>query len=159
VELLTEVLRDQTARSFGRSHEPDLRGIFELVLGNTVCGEPKCIIGPLELFSTTGVSRVKMRDPTDDTKKIRHWELRTLTLLGLWRATNANDAKPTAEALRKLHEELIQDDEEHLLARPYAVWSSTRNAMETVLVRSFVEAEPGTPMFLAVGGARVLMRP
>ncbi|KAJ6594614.1 hypothetical protein B0H19DRAFT_1247275 [Mycena capillaripes] len=157
LEVLTEVLRDQAARSFGRAHEPDLRGIFELVLGNTVCGEPKCIMGPLELFSTTGVSRVKMRDPTD-VKRVCYWELRTLTLLGLWRATNGNDDKPTVEALQSLHEELMQDDEERLLARPYSTRSSTRNVMETVLVRSFLEAEPDTPLFLAVGGARVLMR-
>ncbi|KAJ6499524.1 hypothetical protein C8R47DRAFT_292300 [Mycena vitilis] len=157
VELLTEVLRDLAPRYFGKTHEPDLRGVFELVLGNQLAGEPRCIMGPLELFSTTGVSRVKMRDPTD-VKRLCHWELRTLTLNGLWRATNLNDDKPTAEALETLHKELLGDEEEQLLERPYAVWSPDHGAMETVLVRSFLQTEPDTPFFLAVGGARVLMR-
>ncbi|KAJ7615045.1 hypothetical protein DFH06DRAFT_128634 [Mycena polygramma] len=158
VELLTEVLRDLTPRYFGKTHEPDLRGVFELVLGNKLAGEPKCIMGPLELFSTTGVSRVKMRDPTD-VKRLCYWELRTLTLSGLWRATNPNDDKPTPEALQTLYKELLEDEEEQLLERPYAVWSPNLGAMETVLVRSFLQTEPDTPFFLAVGGARVLMRP
>ncbi|KAJ7615047.1 hypothetical protein DFH06DRAFT_128648 [Mycena polygramma] len=64
VDLLTEALRDLTIQSFGKTHEPDLRGVFELILSKQLGGEPKCIMGPLELFSTTGVSRVKLRDPT-----------------------------------------------------------------------------------------------
>ncbi|KAJ7633477.1 hypothetical protein DFH06DRAFT_1479697 [Mycena polygramma] len=161
VELLTEVLRSLTARSFDKANEPDLRGVFELVLGNAISSERECIMGPLELSSTTGVSRVKMRNPTD-LKKVchwEHWELRTLTLRGLWRAKNLNDDKPTPEALGTLHEELMKDEEEQLLERPYAVWSPSLGAMETVLVRSFLDTEPDTPLFLAVGGARVLMRP
>ncbi|KAJ7673043.1 hypothetical protein DFH06DRAFT_1292840 [Mycena polygramma] len=158
VELLTEVLRNLTARSFDKAHEPDLRGVLELVMGNTISSERECIMGPLELFSTTGVSRVKMRNPTD-LKKVCYWELRTLTLRGLWRAKNLNDDKPTPEALGTLHEELMKDEEEQLLERRYAVWSPSLGAMETVLVRSFLETEPDTPLFLAVGGARVLMRP
>ncbi|KAJ6507407.1 hypothetical protein C8R47DRAFT_93192 [Mycena vitilis] len=158
VGLLTKVLRNLTPRSFGKIHEPDLRGVFELVLGNKLGGKPECIMGPLELYSTTGVSFVKMRDPTA-VRQISHWELRTLTLRGLWRARNPNDDKPTSEALRTLHEELMKDEEEQLLERPYAVWSPSLGAMETVLVRSFIEAKPDTPLFLAVGGARVLIRP
>ncbi|KAJ6507409.1 hypothetical protein C8R47DRAFT_93196 [Mycena vitilis] len=159
VELLTEVLCSLTARFFGQVNEPDLRGVFELVMGNEISSERECIMGPLELFSTTGVSRVKMRNPTD-LKKVCHWDLRTLTLRGLWRAKNLNDDKPTPEALGTLHEELMKDKEEQLLERPYAVWSPSLGAMETVLVRSFLETEPDTPLlFLAVGGARVLMRP
>ncbi|KAJ6507421.1 hypothetical protein C8R47DRAFT_1239438 [Mycena vitilis] len=155
-ELLTEVLRGLAARSFGKAHEPDLRGVCELVMGNTLSSKRECIMGPLELFSGTGVSRVKMRDPTD-LKKVCYWELRTLSLRGLWRARNPNDDEPTAEALQTLHEELTKDEEEQLLERPYAVWSPSLGAMEIVLVRSFLE--PDTPLFLAIGGARVLMRP
>ncbi|KAJ7673045.1 hypothetical protein DFH06DRAFT_1174206 [Mycena polygramma] len=129
-ELLTEVLHSLTARSFGKAHEPDLRGVFELVMGNTLSSKRECIMGPLELFSTTGVSRVKMRNPTD-LKKVCYWELRTLTLRGLWRARNPNDDKPTAEALRTLHEELMKDGEEQLLERPYAVCSPSLGRTET----------------------------
>ncbi|KAJ7673041.1 hypothetical protein DFH06DRAFT_1123793 [Mycena polygramma] len=156
VDLLTEALRDLTIQSFVKTHEPDLRGVFELILGNQLGGEPKCIMGPLELFSTTGLTSVKMRDPTD-VRQVRHWELRTLTLRGLWRARNPND-EPTPESLRALHEELMKDEEEQLLERPYAVWSPSLGTVETVLVRSFIEAKPDTPLFLAVGGARVLIR-
>jgi hypothetical protein len=103
--------------------------------------------------------RIRARDPANaDKKGVGHWELRTLTLRGLWRAANPNDTEPSAEALRTLHEELAQDDEERLLARPYIEWSPVRNAAETVLVRSFVEAELDVPLFVAVGGAHVLTR-
>ncbi|KAJ6475778.1 hypothetical protein C8R47DRAFT_668878 [Mycena vitilis] len=158
--LLAEVLRDQTTRSFGSRHEPDLRGIVELVLGTTCCEAPQRLIGPMDLFSSSGVSRVGVRAVASDgdNKGIQHWELRTLTLHGLWRATNANDDEPSVDDLRTLHEELMQDDEEYLIARPYSVWSPALNTMETVLVRSFVETELDEPLFLAVGGARVLTR-
>jgi hypothetical protein len=86
------------------------------------------------------------------------WELKTLTLLGMWQATNRNDDEPTVEALQTLHEELVRLDDETLLAQPYRVWSPTLNAMETVLVGSFLDPEPENPQFLAVGGARILMR-
>ncbi|KAJ7653304.1 hypothetical protein DFH06DRAFT_1205271 [Mycena polygramma] len=159
-DLLAEVLRDQTTRSLGSRHEPDLRGVVELVLGTTCCDAPQRLIGPLDLFSSSGVSRVGVRAVVADadTKGIQHWELRTLTLHGLWRATNANDDEPSVDDLRTLHEELVKDDEEHLLARPYSVWSPALNTMETVLVRSFVEIELAEPLFLAVGGTRVLTR-
>jgi hypothetical protein len=49
--------------------------------------------------------------------------------------------------------------EDDLLARPYAEWSPALNAMETVLVGSFLLSElPESPQFLAVGGARILLR-
>jgi hypothetical protein len=159
-DLLAEVLRAQARCSFGSQHEPDLRGIVELVMGTTCCGAAHRLIGPLDLFGT-GVSRVRIRarDPANaDKKGLGHWELRTLTLRGLWRAANPNDTEPSAEALRTLHEELVQDDEERLLARPYIEWSPVRNAAETVLVRSFVEPELDVPLFVAVGGAHVLTR-
>ncbi|KAJ7139048.1 hypothetical protein C8R44DRAFT_727160 [Mycena epipterygia] len=156
IQVLSDVLVDQTTRSMDGKHEPDLRGVFELVMGNTCCGETTQLIGPLELFSSPGVSHVRMRDPAD--KQVRRWDLRTLTLFGMWQGANPNEDKPSVDALQKLHKELVGDDEEGLLARPYSEWSPTLNAMETVLVRSFVEAEPEIPLFLAVGGARVLAR-
>jgi hypothetical protein len=76
----------------------------------------------------------------------------------MWQATNQNDDEPTVEALQTLHEELVRLDDEVLLAQPYRVWSPTLNAMETVLVGSFLDPEPENPQFLAVGGARILMR-
>ncbi|KAJ7116806.1 hypothetical protein C8R43DRAFT_1038160 [Mycena crocata] len=155
-QVLTRVLRDQTQRSFGTRHEPDLRGIFELVLRNKCYGESECLVGPIEFFSSTGVSRIKMRDPAN--KRIQQCELRTLTLRGLWRAINANDEEPSTEVLQKLHEDLLHGDEETLLERPYTMWSPTSNAMETVLVRSFLVAEPAVPLFLAIGGAHIRIR-
>ncbi|KAJ7658966.1 hypothetical protein B0H17DRAFT_1337615 [Mycena rosella] len=139
-EMLSVVLQDQTTYSLGTLHEPDLRGVLELVVGNIYC-EYSRFVGPIELFSSTGFSRVRVKDPAD--KNARRWELRTLTLRSMWRATNANDAEPS-------------DDDEALLARPYAAWSPALNTTETVLVRSFVETATDVPLFVAVGGARVL---
>ncbi|KAJ7176510.1 hypothetical protein C8R46DRAFT_1346547 [Mycena filopes] len=158
-ELLSQVLQDQTNRSFDlhTEHEPDLRGIVELVMGNTCYTGNEMIsprlVGPTELFSTTGVSRVRASAKTSD---LRHWELRTLTLRGLWYAANLNGGEPSVEILQEFHEKLMEEDDEALLARPYSSRSPGSEVIETVLVRSFVETKREDPLFLAVGGARVL---
>lgn len=72
----------------------------------------------------------------------------------MWRTANPNDDEPSVDALRKLHAELTQEDEESFVARQYCSFDTG----ETVLVRSFLQLEPGIPVLLAVEGARVLMR-
>ncbi|KAJ6617553.1 hypothetical protein B0H10DRAFT_2218491 [Mycena sp. CBHHK59/15] len=160
IETLSEVLRDQVRRSLGKGCEPDLRGVFELVMGNTCCTKAirTRLVDGIELFSLNGITHVRLDDPVDNV--VRVWELRTLTLLGMWQGANANarDDKPSRDALQKLHQELTDDDEESLLDRLYSTWSSTKNTMETVPVRSFIEPQPDSPLFLAVGGARILIR-
>ncbi|KAJ7782311.1 hypothetical protein DFH07DRAFT_319159 [Mycena maculata] len=154
LELLSEVLCDQTQRSLGRKREPDLRGILELVMRNTLCESSARPIDPIILLPTDACVPIVVYQPN----VVQQWELKTLTLLGMWRATNLNDEEPTVEALQKLHEELIDDDDDELLARPYRVWSPSLHAMETVTVGSFLDPEPINPQFVAVGAARVLRR-
>ncbi|KAJ6494932.1 hypothetical protein DFH09DRAFT_1205999 [Mycena vulgaris] len=156
LELLSQVLRDLAQASLGRKHEPDMRGVLELVMRNSHT-LPSRVIAPIILFPYN-VPGKGIRIEIPGYRKVHVWDVNTLTLLGMWRAINLNDDTPTVEALQKLHEELVQDDEEHLLARPYRVWSPTLNAMETRLVGSFFDPEPENPQFLAVGGARVLLR-
>ncbi|KAJ6489582.1 hypothetical protein C8R47DRAFT_472446 [Mycena vitilis] len=154
LDLMSEILRDLALRSLGRKHEPNLRGVFELVMRNwdTKSDHP---IDPIILLPLD-VTRVEI--PAYDSDQVHVWELKTVTLRGMWQATNLNDDEPTIEALEALHEELVDLEEDELLARPYRVWSPTLNAMETVLVSSFFDPEPEVPQFLAVGGVRILMR-
>ncbi|KAJ7353521.1 hypothetical protein DFH08DRAFT_987991 [Mycena albidolilacea] len=123
-DLLTDVLRDQTGRTLGQQHEPDL---FD------------------------GVSRVRVRDSANE------WELRTLSLRGLWRAANPNDDAPSVEALRTLREEVMIEEEDALLARLHRPPSPSLGTAETVPVRSFLDAGTGMA-FAAVGGGRILTR-
>ncbi|KAJ7435834.1 Peroxin-3-domain-containing protein [Mycena galericulata] len=148
LELMSDVLCDQTQCSFGRTHEPSLRGILELVIRNSLVSSFARPIDPIILLPVD-VTCVPIVGYLPE--HLHLWELKTLTLRGMWQATNLNDDKPTVEALEKLHNELMQDDEEQLLARPYRVWSPNLNAMETVLVGSFLDPEPEDPQFLAVG--------
>ncbi|KAF7357795.1 AAA-ATPase-like domain-containing protein [Mycena venus] len=156
LDLMSDVLCDQTQRSFGRKREAELRGIFELVMRNSCCAPDKNPIGPL-ILPPVDVPRVEI--PAYASDKVHIWELKTLTLRGMWEAANPNDDEPTVEALKTLHKELVDLEEDDLLGRPYRVWSPTLNAMETVPVGSFFDPESEVPQFLAVGGARVLMRP
>ncbi|KAJ7216782.1 hypothetical protein B0H12DRAFT_1153959 [Mycena haematopus] len=151
--LMSEILRDQVRRSFGRRHETNLRGIFELVMRNSGCSPAQ--LAPFVLLPTD-VTRVEI--PAYHSDRVHVLELRTLTLLGIWQATNLNDDQPTIEALETLHEELVGLEEEALLARPYRVWSPTLNAMETVSVRSLLDPAPETEQFVAVGGAHIFRR-
>ncbi|KAJ6490268.1 hypothetical protein C8R47DRAFT_463486 [Mycena vitilis] len=155
LDMLTGVLRDLAQRSFGKKHEPSLRGIFELVMRNSHCSNPSRPIHPIILLPAD-VHCVTI--PAYERGVTVTVELKTLTLRGMWRATNLNDDEAAAEALETLHKELVELDEEALLARPYRVWSHERNAMETVLVGSFFDPKPKVPQLLAVGGARILLR-
>ncbi|KAJ6454468.1 hypothetical protein C8R47DRAFT_1083128 [Mycena vitilis] len=155
LRMLTEVLRDLAQRSFGKKYEPSLCGIFELVVRNSHCSSPLRPILPIILLPAD-VRRVQI--PAYEPDASVTVELKTLTLRGMWQATNLNDDEPTAEALETMHKVLVELDEESLLARSYRLWSPERNAMETVLVGSFLDPEPEVPQFLAVGGARILMR-
>ncbi|KAJ7680787.1 hypothetical protein DFH06DRAFT_429112 [Mycena polygramma] len=152
---MSEILRDLAQRSFGERREVDLRGIFELVMRNPSCVASSRAPGPLSLLPADVVRvEIPAYRPGD---QMLVWELKTVSLRGMWQATNLNDDEPTAEALEILHKELVKLDEKALLARPYRVWSPERNAMETVLVGSFFDPELEVPQFLAVGGARILM--
>ncbi|KAJ7272693.1 hypothetical protein B0H12DRAFT_1091573 [Mycena haematopus] len=83
----------------------------------------------------------------------RRLGLKTLTLRGMWRAANPNDGEPSIDALRTLHAKLMEESEESLAARPYC----SPHTGATALVGSFLQAEPGIPVLVAVGGAHVLM--
>ncbi|KAJ7091922.1 hypothetical protein B0H15DRAFT_948116 [Mycena belliarum] len=137
VELFSQVLCDLGRASFGRRHEPTMHGVLELVMRNK---------------HTTGI---KMADPiifpvpgnlvrvTGQLANVTHiWEPKTLTLQGMWRAANPNEDTPTVEALRTLHEEILKDNEEELLARPCMVWSSSIQAMEMRLVGDCLDPQP-----------------
>ncbi|KAJ7121280.1 hypothetical protein C8R43DRAFT_76245 [Mycena crocata] len=154
LQLFTEVLQDETRCCFGKT-EPDIRGVLELVMRNKHCTRPDRSMDPIILLPSNATC---VRIPGFRKDKVHDWELKTVTLRGIWQATHPNDVEPTIDALRRLHDELTAEDEKQLLARSCAVWSSTLNAIETVLVGSFLDAEPEFPQVLAVGGARVLMR-
>ncbi|KAJ6507130.1 hypothetical protein C8R47DRAFT_1100429 [Mycena vitilis] len=154
LDCMSEILFELTLRSLGNKHEPNLRGVFELVIRNRDMNFDR-LADPIVLLPPD-VTRVEI--PAYDSDKVHVWELKTVTLRGIWQATNMNDDEPTIEALEALHEELVDLEEDDLLARPYRVWSPTLNAMETVLVSSFFGPEPEVPQFLAVGGVRILMR-
>ncbi|KAJ6489588.1 hypothetical protein C8R47DRAFT_1195973 [Mycena vitilis] len=154
LDCMSEILFDLTLRSLGKKHEPNLRGVFELVIRNRDMNFDR-LADPIVLLPPD-VTRVEI--PAYDSDQVHVWELKTVTLRGLWHATNLNDDEPTIEALEALHQELIYLDEDELLQRPYRVWSPTLNAMETALVSSFFDPEPEVPQFLAIGGVRILMR-
>ncbi|KAJ7649995.1 hypothetical protein FB45DRAFT_886532 [Roridomyces roridus] len=155
VDLLSKVLRDQTQHCLGKAKEPSLPGILELTMCNA------------QLISSSKFPEHILTPPPDasyarvygySTDSILRWELTTLTLLGFWRAANLNDGEPSVEALRALHEELCQEDEEKLLARQYSVWSDSLQAMETRAVETFFNPESVYTQLIAVGGARILRR-
>ncbi|KAF7376542.1 hypothetical protein MSAN_00070300 [Mycena sanguinolenta] len=153
LELLSRVLCDLARRSFGRKHEPNLHGIFELVMRNSRCWMRDVHPIILQAAENCRYTQVPAYQPEEELIV----ELKTLTLRGMWHAVNLGE--PTAEALAAFHEELVKLKEDELLARPYTTWSPTLNAMETVLVGSFFDSEPPeNPRFLAVGGAHVLLQ-
>ncbi|KAJ7267597.1 hypothetical protein B0H12DRAFT_116745 [Mycena haematopus] len=156
LELLSQVLRDLARRSCGRKREPNLPGIFELVMRNSHC-RGRRDVDPIVLQPTEILHCIKV--PAYQPEKDLTLELQTLTLRGMWHAANPNDGEPTVGALEALHEELLNLKEDELLVRPYTAWSPSLNVMETVLVGSFLDSQPSeNPRFLAVGGARILLR-
>ncbi|KAJ7091920.1 hypothetical protein B0H15DRAFT_973939 [Mycena belliarum] len=151
LDLLSRVLRDLSQMSLGRKYEPNMHGVLELTLRN---GETLTERDISPFLSLNNATRVII--PSGG--KVHTWDLTTLTLQGMWHAANPNEDAPTGEALRALHEELVQDDEEQLLARPYAVWSPSLQAMETRLAGEFFSPETEHAQVIAVGGARVCLR-
>ncbi|KAJ7253356.1 hypothetical protein B0H12DRAFT_1116814 [Mycena haematopus] len=137
LELLSKALHDLALRSFDRSCEPNLRGIFELVIRNCHC---KTSSRPVDPFILLPADNTCFKIPAYLPEKV-------------FIAVNPNHDEPTVEALETLHEELVGLEEAELLARPYSVWSPTLGAMETVPVGSFLDSEPDHQQFLAVGGA------
>ncbi|KAJ6498844.1 hypothetical protein C8R45DRAFT_1071531 [Mycena sanguinolenta] len=155
LELLVEVLRDLARRSCGKKNEPNLPGIFELVVRNSRCWRRN--VDPIVLRPAENLHCIQI--PAYQPENNLTLELKTLTLRGMWQATSPNDNEPTVEALKALHEELVNLREDELLARPYTAWSPILNAMETVRVGSFFDPEPSeNPRFLAIGGAQILLR-
>ncbi|KAJ7742655.1 hypothetical protein DFH07DRAFT_979858 [Mycena maculata] len=151
--LFSQILRDQTRRALDNNGmEPIMCGIFQLAMGNT-SSAPGWEIDPAILPGVVDArSVVEIRCP--QLAEVRRWALKTLTLRGMWRGANPNEEEPSADALRELHSKLIEEDEERLIERPYY----TPETGETALVGSYLDPEPDIPVFLAVGGARVLIR-
>ncbi|KAJ7742715.1 hypothetical protein DFH07DRAFT_836242 [Mycena maculata] len=151
--LFSQILRDQTRRALdNKGIEPIMCGVFQLTMGNTYSAagwetDPAILPGVVDARSV-----VEIRNP--DLGDVHRWALKTLTLHGMWRGANPNEEEPSADALRELHSKLIAEDEERLIERPYYVPQTG----ETALVGSFLDPEPDIPVFLAVGGARVLIR-
>ncbi|KAJ7646841.1 hypothetical protein FB45DRAFT_182892 [Roridomyces roridus] len=157
---LSQVLRDHAQPFLRNAKEPELSllGILELVMRNhhLIACTSSQLLEPI-LSDPTGGNHVRVYGYS--TKRIHHWEVKkALTLRGIWQAVNPNDTEPSVEALIQLHEELCQDAEEKVLARPYAVWSDSLQRMETRLVGSFFEPEGLHAQVIAVGGAQVLLK-
>ncbi|KAJ7742670.1 hypothetical protein DFH07DRAFT_943254 [Mycena maculata] len=151
--LFSQILRDQTRRALDNNGmEPIMCGVFQLAMGNT-SSAPGWEIDPAILPGVVDANRVvELRNP--QLGEVRRWALKTLTLRGMWRGANPNEEEPPADALRELHSKLIDEDEERLIERPYYAPETG----ETALVGSYLDPEPDIPVFLAVGGARVLIR-
>ncbi|KAJ7217669.1 hypothetical protein GGX14DRAFT_597290 [Mycena pura] len=154
LRLLCDVLRDQMQCGLAKQREPNLRGVCELVMRNARISRGQRS-NPIILLPTVRVEVLAFQ-----LGKVLTLELKTLTLHGLWRGTHPNDDErmPTNEELLHLHKELLDADEPDLLARLYRTLSPTLNVMETVIVSSFFDPEPEHAQFLAVGGARILLR-
>ncbi|KAJ7646854.1 hypothetical protein FB45DRAFT_1051463 [Roridomyces roridus] len=156
LNLLSQALRHQTLGCLGKKHEPTLRGILELLMRNNLCMSSESLrrTEPIILLPA-GVTCVRIFG--DSPEHIREWELTTLTLHGMWRGANPipNDAEPSVDALRVLFEELRQEDEGRLLARPYR----ELGAVKASSVYSFFKPETEYTQLIAVGGARILWRP
>ncbi|KAJ6473562.1 hypothetical protein C8R47DRAFT_1076548 [Mycena vitilis] len=130
LELFSTILCSQMRRALDKRYcvEPNMHGIFELVMRNTRCEQTSREIDPVVLEN---ISVVEIRNP--DWHRVRHLALKTLR--GLWRGANPNDGQPSIEAL--LHARLLQEDEECSMARSYRALDTG----EMSLVRSFLEVE------------------
>ncbi|KAK6997097.1 hypothetical protein R3P38DRAFT_3287083 [Favolaschia claudopus] len=139
LELFSNVFR--ALNGMCRRREPNLQGLFELVMRNRRCAVPNRIPGALILpAAALGSTSVEVSIPA----YFRPEE----------------DFEPTDHELGALHERLCAcEDEDELLDMPYCFWSPELLAMETRLVRSFFEDDlTQDSQFLGVGGARILFR-
>ncbi|KAJ7680772.1 hypothetical protein DFH06DRAFT_1290521, partial [Mycena polygramma] len=80
LDLISSVLQDLTQRSFGKKHEPNLRGVLELVMNKRAKPTNPIILLPPD------VTRVEI--PAYRPGQAHVWELKTVTLRGMWQATN-----------------------------------------------------------------------
>ncbi|KAJ7044011.1 hypothetical protein C8F04DRAFT_686482 [Mycena alexandri] len=153
VELFSTILCAQMQRALanrGQSVEPTIHGIFELVMRNTRCLVRKA--DPAILMPPRSMPVAEIKNTVGD--EVQRWALKTISLRGMWRGTHPNaDVEPSIDALCELHIELMHEGEESLVTK-YCVLDTG----ERVLVGSLLEAEPGLPVLLAVGGARVILR-
>ncbi|KAJ7042380.1 hypothetical protein C8F04DRAFT_75558 [Mycena alexandri] len=153
VELFSTILCAQMQRALanrGQSVEPTIHGIFELVMRNTRCLVRKA--DPAILVPPRSMPVAEIKNTVGD--EVQRWALKTISLRGMWRGTHPNaDVEPSIDALCELHIELMHEGEESLVTK-YCVLDTG----ERVLVGSLLEAEPGLPVLLAVGGARVILR-
>ncbi|KAK7000712.1 AAA-ATPase-like domain-containing protein [Favolaschia claudopus] len=163
VEAVSTILQALVRSSFGRKHEPNLPGALELLMGKSqglgLGKRPKILFPPSggRVQVTAYPARAPYPRAPEFPTNIHIWELKTLTLRGMWLGANPNDNDPTPEALEKLYKELLCLDEEQLLRRRYTGCSPASGAMETVEVGSLLDDDPVVPQFLSVGG-RILLR-
>ncbi|KAJ7225372.1 hypothetical protein GGX14DRAFT_693402 [Mycena pura] len=156
LSLLSRVLRDEAQRCLvnGSRQEPDLRGVFELVMCNKhtegLDASPPVILLPDD-------APVQVQDYYPQ-KELLTLDLKTVTLLGMWRGEHPDEHMPTVKELQQLHADLRDLDDGAILERQCRVWSPTPRAMEIVRVGDLLESEPQHAQFLAVGGDRVLVR-
>ncbi|KAJ7206757.1 hypothetical protein GGX14DRAFT_396691 [Mycena pura] len=159
LSLLSRVLSDEAQRCLanGSRQEPDLRGVLELVMRNERTMVQNAS-PPVILLPDDAPVQVQDYSPSD---KLLTLDLKTVTLLGMWRGEHPNDDErmPTVQELQELHAGLRDLDDDAILERQYRVWSPTLRAMEIVRVGDLLESEPQHAQFLAVGGDRVLVRP
>ncbi|KAJ7206778.1 hypothetical protein GGX14DRAFT_636952 [Mycena pura] len=158
LSLLSRVLRDEAQRCLanGSRQEPDLRGVFELVMRNART-MVRNASPPVILLPDNAPVQVQDYSPS---YKLLTLDLKTVTLLGMWRGEHPSDDErmPTVQELQQLHAGLRDLDDGAIFERQYRVWSPTLRAMEIVCVGDLLESEPQHAQFLAVGGDRVLVR-
>lgn len=134
LRLLSDILRSSAARLVGKTVEPNLRGIVELVFRNKYCIQDRLLDEPQVycVQADLSVTRVRIRDNHDT---IVTWELRTLSLTGIRRGEVGlySDAPPSTE-LSEFHQQLISNGEIASLSRPYRFWSAKTQTFETRLL-------------------------
>ncbi|KAJ7693449.1 hypothetical protein B0H17DRAFT_502454 [Mycena rosella] len=80
LELLSQILCDLGRASFGRKHEPNMRGVLELAMRNAHTS-PGQAMDPI-LLLPDNATRTEV--PAYRRDKTHVWEINTLTLLGMW---------------------------------------------------------------------------
>lgn len=167
LSLLSDILRSRAVRTIGKVLEPNLPGIFELVFRNKYCIPDRLLDGP-QIYCAQedlSIARVRIRGPYPSDEMVVTWELRTLSLLGMWRGKVELDGDtPSVAELSEFHQQLIHEDEVTLLSRPYRSWFTKSHTFETRLVREIVDEAAAaakvdcTALVVAVGGAHVILR-